>query len=190
MQRPRMQPVSQRLQSKEVASDERFIEIRHGRLRYRRYTPSSTPSPSHGFVCNLFYPMNAMIPGHTSTAYPTDRGNCSEAIRNLNPATSPITPNMKTPPRLSRRAAVLAVLLVPCAFMHAQTAAAPAAATSAEKDDIVVLSPFEVKATSGSNAYTADSTLAGNRLSTQLRDIGSSVTVVTSQFLLDTGATG
>jgi outer membrane receptor protein involved in Fe transport len=73
--------------------------------------------------------------------------------------------------------------------MHAQTAAAPAAATSAEKDDIVVLSPFEVKSTSGSNAYTADSTLAGNRLSTQLRDIGSSVTVVTSQFLQDTGAT-
>src|SRR5258708_29503565 len=133
--------------------------------------------------------MNAMIPGHTSTAYPTDRGNCSEAIRNLNPATSPITPNMKTTPRLSRRAAVLAVLLVPCAFMHAQTAAAPAAATAAEKDDIVVLSPFEVKSTSGSNAYTADSTLAGNRLSTQLRDIGSSLTVVTSQFLLDTGAT-
>ncbi|SDS20606.1 TonB-dependent Receptor Plug Domain [Opitutus sp. GAS368] len=73
--------------------------------------------------------------------------------------------------------------------MHAQTAAAPAAATSAEKDDIVVLSPFEVKSTSDSKAYTADSTLAGNRLNTQLRDIGSSLTVVTSQFLLDTGAT-
>ena len=59
----------------------------------------------------------------------------------------------------------------------------------AQKGRSPELSPFEVKATSDSNAYTADSTLAGNRLSTQLRDIGSSVTVVTSQFLMDTGAT-
>ena len=95
---------------------------------------------------------------------------------------------MNTAPRLSRRSAVLAALLLPCAFLHAQTAPAPAA-TEKEKEDVLVLSPFEVSATSNSNAYTADSTLAGNRLRTQLRDIGSSVTVVTSQFLLDTGAT-
>ncbi len=95
---------------------------------------------------------------------------------------------MKTAPRLSRRAAVLAALLVPCALMHAQTAAAPAAAP-ADKEETLVLSPFEVTSTSESNTYTADATLAGNRLSTQLRDLGSSITVVTSQFLQDTGAT-
>ena len=52
-----------------------------------------------------------------------------------------------------------------------------------------MLSPFEVSATAGKESYTAETTLAGNRLSTDLRDIGSSVTVVTSQFLADTGAT-
>ncbi|HEY1793189.1 MAG TPA: TonB-dependent receptor plug domain-containing protein [Opitutaceae bacterium] len=52
-----------------------------------------------------------------------------------------------------------------------------------------MLSPFEVEATSESNSYNAETTLAGNRLSTDLRDIGGSVTVVTSQLLLDTGAT-
>lgn len=52
-----------------------------------------------------------------------------------------------------------------------------------------MLSPFEVRATSGSESYNAETTLAGNRLSTDLRDIGSSVTVVTQQLLLDTGAT-
>jgi hypothetical protein len=96
---------------------------------------------------------------------------------------------MKTTPGLSRRAALLAALLVPCACLQAQTAPAPTSATTPKDDEVLVLSPFEVKATSDSNAYTADSTLAGNRLSTRLRDIGSSLTVVTSQFLLDTGAT-
>ncbi len=96
---------------------------------------------------------------------------------------------MKTSPGLARRAAVLAALLVPCAWIQAQTVAAPSAATEPKKEDVLELSPFEVKATSETNSYTADSTLAGNRLSTQLRDIGSSITVVTSQFLLDTGAT-
>src|SRR5450631_2719547 len=132
--------------------------------------------------------MKILTPQTVPAVYPQDRGGRFESSRDLNPATCSVSPNMKTVPKLSRRAAVMAVLLVPCAFMHAQTVAAPAAA-SAEKDDVLVLSPFEVKATSGSESYTADSTLAGNRLSTRLRDIGSSVTVVTSQLLLDTGAT-
>jgi hypothetical protein len=54
---------------------------------------------------------------------------------------------------------------------------------------VVTLSPFEVEATSDAGGYNAETTLAGNRLRTDLRDIGSSVTVVTSQFLMDTGAT-
>jgi outer membrane receptor protein involved in Fe transport len=58
-----------------------------------------------------------------------------------------------------------------------------------DKEEIVTLSPFEVTSTGDSESYTADSTLAGNRLNTKLRDIGTSVTVVTSQFLRDTGAT-
>lgn len=60
---------------------------------------------------------------------------------------------------------------------------------AAQEEETITLSPFEVSATSDTDTYTAETTLAGNRLSTDLRDIGSSVTVVTSQLLLDTGAT-
>ncbi|MEJ1973081.1 MAG: TonB-dependent receptor plug domain-containing protein [Lacunisphaera sp.] len=95
---------------------------------------------------------------------------------------------MKTHPWLSRRAAVLAALLVPCTYLPAQTTAAPAA-EPAPKDDVLVLSPFEVSADT-TEGYAAATTLAGNRLKTDLRDIGSAVTVVTSQFFKDTGATG
>ena len=88
-----------------------------------------------------------------------------------------------------------------CASIQAQTAPSPASATpvttttttttttASQDDETVLLSPFEVQATSDTKSYVAQSTLAGNRLNTSLRDIGSSVTVVTSQFLADTGAT-
>lgn len=56
------------------------------------------------------------------------------------------------------------------------------------KDDIITLTPFEVTA-SGKADYTAATTLAGNRLNTDLRDIGSSVSVYTSQLLKDIAAT-
>ena len=94
---------------------------------------------------------------------------------------------MKTIPGLSRRAAVLAALLVPCAYLPAQTAAAPAAAAPRE-EEVLVLTPFEVTS-SGEEGYNAATTLAGNRLKTELRDVGSAIQVVTSQFLRDTGAT-
>lgn len=67
-------------------------------------------------------------------------------------------------------------------------AEAPASTTAAEDDEIVVLSPFEVSATAP-NSYNTATTLAGNRLNTQLRDVGAAVSVVTTQFLRDTGAT-
>ncbi len=57
-----------------------------------------------------------------------------------------------------------------------------------DEEDIVVLSPFEVTADSDVG-YTASQTLAGNRLNTDLRDIGSAVSVVTKEFLNDVGAT-
>lgn len=63
------------------------------------------------------------------------------------------------------------------------------AASSDEADDenIVVLSPFEV--TSDSDVgYQATSTLAGTRLRTDLRDIGSSISIVNEEFLRDTGS--
>lgn len=97
---------------------------------------------------------------------------------------------MKTTSRLSRHAALLAALLLPCAYSQGQTAptSVPSVAASSPDDEIVVLSPFEVSA-SADTGYHAATTLAGNRLNTQLRDIGSAVSVVTKEFLQDTGAT-
>ncbi len=66
---------------------------------------------------------------------------------------------------------------------------AQATAESAEVDDeeVIVLSPFEVSAEE-EQGYAAATTLAGNRLNTELRDIGNAVTVVTKQFLDDIAA--
>src|SRR6202161_2208956 len=111
---------------------------------------------------------------------------------------------MKYTPRHSRLVAVLVAAISACASIQAQTAPTPAQpaqpaqpanapvisnATAAPEDEVVKLPPFEVEATSESESYNAETTLAGNRLRTDLRDIGGSVTVVTSQLLMDTGAT-
>jgi hypothetical protein len=74
--------------------------------------------------------------------------------------------------------------------LMAQTAPTPAAGTppSANEDETIMLSPFEVSATDD-QGYTAATTLAGSRLNTNLRDIGNAVSVVTAQFMKDIGAT-
>lgn len=59
--------------------------------------------------------------------------------------------------------------------------------TTLEDEDVVVLSPFEVSS-EAEVGYAAATTLAGNRLNTELRDVGNAVSVITSQFLRDTGA--
>ncbi|MFT3829082.1 MAG: TonB-dependent receptor plug domain-containing protein [Opitutaceae bacterium] len=80
-----------------------------------------------------------------------------------------------------------AVLL---AEVHAQTAAPPndPPQTPAADDEVVVLNPFEVTA-ANDKGYIATNTLGGTRINTELRDLGSAISVVTSQFLKDTGAT-
>jgi Outer membrane receptor for ferric coprogen and ferric-rhodotorulic acid len=72
-------------------------------------------------------------------------------------------------------------------FAQAQTAPA-ASADGDDSDEVIVLSPFEVSA-DDERGYTAATTLAGNRLNTELRDIGNAVTVITGQFLRDVQAT-
>jgi len=71
-------------------------------------------------------------------------------------------------------------LFLPLAWVHAQ---------DEEEDDIFELSPFSV---SGDEAvgYQANTTLAGSRLSTDLKDVATSIQVVTEKFLEDTAATG
>jgi len=80
---------------------------------------------------------------------------------------------------------------------HAQNAvpaAQPGAPTLQSTDlgnqeEVVNMSPFVVDATSGQNTYQADTTLAGSRVRTDLKDVASAISVVTSQFMKDTGAT-
>jgi outer membrane receptor protein involved in Fe transport len=74
------------------------------------------------------------------------------------------------------------------AYAQTAPAAAPERSETAAETDVVVLSPFEVTADS-TTGYTATSTLAGSRINTQLKDVGSAISVVTSEFLKDTGAT-
>jgi hypothetical protein len=52
----------------------------------------------------------------------------------------------------------------------------------------IVMSPFEVSTESG-EGYVASATLAGNRMRTELRDIGGSISVITSEEMSDAAAT-
>lgn len=63
---------------------------------------------------------------------------------------------------------------------------APAQEEFAGGDEVVVLSPFEVSA-GEDRGYAAADTLAGTRLRTNLRDVGSSISAVSAQFLRETG---
>jgi len=60
--------------------------------------------------------------------------------------------------------------------------------SDASGDDLIVLSPFRVEA-GEDHGYQATATLAGTRIRTELKDVGSAVSVVTEAFLRDTGAT-
>ena len=82
--------------------------------------------------------------------------------------------------------AFLAALLA-SSTVWAQTAAP--ASSPQEDEDVVILSPFEVSAEQQSNGYATASTLAGNRLNTDLKDLGTSLSVYNAQFLSDIGAT-
>ena len=69
---------------------------------------------------------------------------------------------------------------------HAQTAPSTAKPPAAQEDP-VTLTAFTV--TSDKDVgYTATNTLAGTRLNTPLRDVGTAVSVITKEFLTDVGA--
>lgn len=115
---------------------------------------------------------------------------------------------MKTRSRIAHLMALLAAMTSSPCFLHAQAAPAvtetppPSKATrpaprmepattnksSTDEDDTIVLTPFEVTA-SEDTGYAAASTLAGNRLNTELKDVGSAISVVTAQMLRDLAAT-
>lgn len=62
------------------------------------------------------------------------------------------------------------------------------AAQEEDEEDIYELSPFTIESTEDVG-YLATSTMAGTRLRTNLRDLGSAIQVITSEFLRDTGVT-
>src|SRR5688572_12450296 len=70
----------------------------------------------------------------------------------------------------------------------AQTTAPAAAPATPPEEEVLQLSPFEVNADEDTG-YAATQTLAGTRIRTDLKDVGSAITVVTKQFMEDIGAT-
>src|SRR5690606_23344437 len=55
------------------------------------------------------------------------------------------------------------------------------------EEEVVILEPFEVTAAEAHD-YAATTTMAGTRINTMLKDVGSAISVVTKEFLEDTGA--
>lgn len=91
---------------------------------------------------------------------------------------------MKRPyPRHVRRRTVLnfavLALLQPISALHAQ---------EVEEEETFELSPFVVES-SGDVGYLAQNSLAGSRMNSNLKDLGSAVSVLTEEFLGDLGAT-
>lgn len=66
---------------------------------------------------------------------------------------------------------------------------ASSSSASAADDEIVQLSPFEVIASEDNSGYRTTATLAGNRLNTDIKDLGTSLSIYNAQFLKDIGAT-
>src|SRR5688500_1340227 len=83
--------------------------------------------------------------------------------------------------------AALAALMYASGPLWAQATAPATAASEPPEEEVVVLSPLEVR-TDAAEGYHAADTLAGNRLNTELRDIGNAVTVITAKFLQDVRA--
>jgi hypothetical protein len=86
---------------------------------------------------------------------------------------------------------LIAPAMIIAGGLFAQSAPSPTPATDTpstlKKEDVLVLSPFTVTS-DGDVGYQATSTLAGTRLRTDLRDVGSSISIVNEELLRDTGS--
>lgn len=86
-------------------------------------------------------------------------------------------------PSITKHCIIRGLLLTGLAGMVAVMARAQAK----EEDETIQLSPFVVT-DDGSRGYYASSSLAGTRLKTELRDVASSIQVITREFMDDVGA--
>ncbi|HLP09466.1 MAG TPA: TonB-dependent receptor plug domain-containing protein [Opitutaceae bacterium] len=84
--------------------------------------------------------------------------------------------------------ALAALVATGAPSLLAQEKTEPAESEKEQEEDVIVMSPFEVRADQD-KGYAATSSLAGSRLNTELRDIAASVQVVTAEFVKDIGAT-
>lgn len=98
------------------------------------------------------------------------------------------TVNFPTDQRPSSRPASPLLLALSLIFGPSAAAQTSPNAANTPAPDPIILSPFNVDA-SRDRGYQAASTLAGTRIRTNLADIGSSVSVMTEEFLRDIGAT-
>lgn len=92
--------------------------------------------------------------------------------------------------RVSTSAYFVAAAICLAASQQAQAQTAPAntgAAAASSEEEIVELSPFIIEASEDAG-YQAKATLAGTQVRTELRDVGSAISVVTPKFLQDTNS--
>ncbi len=82
----------------------------------------------------------------------------------------------------------LAAILSPGLLAQTAPAESSSATTAKAEEEVVVLTPFEVRSDSDTG-YVASETLAGTRIRTELKDVASSISVVTKEFMNDVGAT-
>ena len=80
----------------------------------------------------------------------------------------------------------LAGLLMTATLGYAQVS--PEAGNDVDNEDVLTLSPFSVEE-SQNGGYAATTTLAGSRIRSDVKDLGSSLAIITKDFLDDTGAT-
>jgi hypothetical protein len=105
-----------------------------------------------------------------------------------------MTPNRRIfrvpnqPPVASVLSGLAGLFLFASAWAQPTPPVAPAPAPSESEEAPLELSPFVVS-TALDTGYQAQSTLAGSRLSTPLKDIGAAVSVYTKDFMADIGAT-
>jgi hypothetical protein len=89
--------------------------------------------------------------------------------------------------RVGAYALTSALCLATVGRLSAQTTSSTADMKSADDEKPIALSPFLVDTTEDAG-YTAKNTLAGTRVRTELKDVGSAISVVTAKFLQDTNS--
>lgn len=120
--------------------------------------------------------------GGTTAQPPRPRDNAASEAAQPSQKTPETTQKDPAPMKSRTMFALLAGWLVAGTAADAQTAVTP------PKEDPIVLSPFMVT-TEQDRGYLATSTLAGTRIKTDLRDLGAAISVVTPEFMADTGTT-